>query len=160
MFRPTCNKDSFVKEIKKNYIEIQCYLSNYSTKPTYFPTLTNTFDILCRGKQHFTEKSFFFYIKVNYFCQDATYVYIIFKQYAEQITIKTDTMTVALFSSLICHLNFVSFQFDLSIILMSWLMSFLYWQINISYIIPRVSEFKICVELQYFTQLILVCQKS
>ena len=28
---------------------------------------------------------------------------------------------------------------------MSCLMSFLYWQINISYIIPRVSEFKICV---------------
>ena len=35
-------------------------------------------------------------------------------------------------------------------------LSFLYWQINISYIIPRVSEFKIFVELQYFTQLIFL----
>ena len=52
-------------------------------------------------------RKIFFFDKVNYFCQDATYVYIIFKQYAEKITIKTDTMTVALFSSLICHINFV-----------------------------------------------------
>ena len=124
-----------LKKLKELYRNIVLFEQSFD-QTSIFSNLNNHVWYIVLSKTTFHRKIFFF-DKANYICQLATYVYKRFKQYAKQITIKTDTMTVALFSSLLCQKNC-----DLSIILMSFFMSVLYWQINISYIVPRVSEFK------------------